>query len=401
MANLPAVPYSGVFGSLNRATHMSVIYAAKSSSARLAGLTLLVGTSLFGCDDTARQNTATEPAGQEALVEELTAPVRCEEVDGIKPVCGFTNPEDLAVVPGGDFLLVSEMGAFMSDDPNTLSLLNLLTEARQTIDVDWEDSGERWGDASCVPPDPAKFSPHGIDLITRADGRHQVLVVNHGDEQIEFFELIASGDTWKLHWKGCAKPPADAFINDVAGLRDEGFFVTHMWNKSMPFDEVSTRLTAGEKIGWVWEWQVDTGFTRLPSSVEAMPNGIAVNADNSKIFVNIYMGNKAIRIDRATGEVDGEVAVKNPDNAVVDEEGNLWIASHLNDPIDGRCEEGHPGPCLLPFQVVKVDPDTMQSGVVFEHSGEPMGYVTVALPHNGRLYLGSASGDRVASVEIE
>jgi len=360
---------------------------------------ILLGLSQFGCSDAGPQAVEESQAPAPPMAEHLTV-ITCEESNGIAPVCGFRNPEDLAVVPGGDFLLVSEMGAFMSDSPNTLSLLNLRTHSRQTIDINWESAGERWGDPACPAPDAEAFSPHGIDLITRPDGRHQLLVVNHGDEQVEFFELLGSHDTWKLNWRGCAHPPADAFLNDVAGLQDGGFFVTHMWNKSMPFEEVVARLSAGEKLGWVWEWQPETGFTRLENTVDLMPNGIAVSADNSRIFVNIYMGNRIIRVDRATGEVDGEVAVKNPDNVVVDENGFLWIASHLNDPIDGRCEEGHAGPCLLPFQVVKVDPDTMQSEVVFEHEGEPMGYATVALPHNGRLYLGSASGDRIASVAI-
>lgn len=372
----------------------------KNSSVPLIVVGLLIGISLAGCGDSKPTAAAVEPVPEVSVAEEHSAPVACDEVDGIRPVCGFTNPEDLVVVPGGDFLLVSEMGAFMSDQPNTLSLLNLQTQAREAIEFDWQDGGERWGDTACAAPDAAAFSPHGIDLITRPDGRYQVLVVNHGNEQVEFFELLAAGERWKLQWKGCASPPADAFLNDVAGLQDGGFFVTHMWNKSTPFDEVAARLTAGEKIGWVWEWQPATGFTVLPNSVELMPNGIAVSADNSKIFVNIYMGNKNIRIDRATAEVDGEVAVKNPDNVVVDEQGYLWIASHLNDPIEGRCEEGHAGPCLLPFQVMKVDPDTMQGEVVFQHDGEPMGYATVALPYNGRMYLGSASGDRVASVAI-
>ena len=46
-------------------------------------------------------------------------------------------------------------------------------------------------------------------------GRHQVLVVNHGNEQIEFFELVAAGAESHLDWKGCAKPGNDAFMNDV------------------------------------------------------------------------------------------------------------------------------------------------------------------------------------------
>jgi hypothetical protein len=42
----------------------------------------------------------------------------------------------------------------------------------------------------------------------------------------------------------------------------------------------------------------------------------------------------------------------------------------------------------------------MTSEVAFQHKGEPMGYATVALPYRGRLYLGSASGDRIASIAL-
>ncbi len=329
------------------------------------------------------------------------AAVDCSAAASITPICGFLNPEDLAVIPGGEFLLVSEMGAFMSDQPNTLSMLDIAVGARTPLAIGWSEPAERWGDPECAAPDAEKFSPHGIDLITRRDGRHQLLVVNHGDEQIEFFELLADGASSRVDWMGCAKPGMDAFMNDVSGLADGGFFVTHMWNKSTPFDTVVTQLTAGEKIGWVWEWQRDSGFTKLEGSDEMMPNGIAVSADNSELFINVYMANKTIKVDRASGAVLGEVSVRSPDNVVIDADGFLWIASHLNDPVNERCEDGHAGPCLLEFQIVKANSADMSSEVALHHKGQPMGYATVALPHAGRLYLGSASGDRVAWVEVD
>lgn len=323
--------------------------------------------------------------------------VACAAVGGIRPVCGFRNPEDLVAVPGGEALLVSEMAPFMSEESGLLSVLILADERREPVTIEWDAGGDVWGEPGCAAPRVERFSPHGIDLVTRGDGRHELLVVNHGDERVEFFELLGAATDLRLQWRGCAKPPGDPFINDVAGLPGGGFVATHMWDKALAFDDVVARLTGGEATGWVWQWLPGAGFSKLPGSDDLMPNGIAVSREGSKVFVNVYMGNRTVRFDRATGAREGEFEVRSPDNIVLGEDGHLWVASHLNDPIEGRCAEGHPGPCLLPFRVVRADPETMQAEVVLEHEGEPMGYATVALPHGGRVYLGTASGDRIAS----
>lgn len=330
--------------------------------------------------------------------ETEVASTSCESGAGIDVYCGFYNPEDLVELPDGEHLLVSEMGEFMVHEPTGLALLNLQNGTRQELNIEWQSDLATWGDENCSAPDTSLFSPHGIDLNQRESGEHQVLVVNHGGrESVEFFELV-EGETTTLRWRGCAIPPGDPFINDVAGLQDGGFFVTHMWDKSISFPVLVAKLLAGTKTGWVYEWQQDTGFTRLESSVEMMPNGIAVSHDNSKIFVNIYMGNKMIRIDRDSGLVDGEFEVQQPDNITVDEQGTIWIASHRHDPIEQTCTE--PGVCLMPFAVVRADPETLESSVVLEHEGAPMGYSTVALNVDGQIFMGSAHGDRIASIKV-
>lgn len=173
-----------------------------------------------------------------------------------------------------------------------------------------------------------------------------------------------------------------------------------MWDKSTPFDTVVERLTSSVATGWLWEWQPATGFRQFADTEALMPNGIAVNAANTKVYVNDYMGNQHIVIDRESEAVDTRFEVRQPDNVVVDVDGSIWIASHLNEPVDGRCEDDHVGPCLLPFEIVRVDPTTLVPEVILTHRGEPAGYVTVALPHDGRLYMGTANGDRVASVAL-
>ncbi|HEY5644945.1 MAG TPA: SMP-30/gluconolactonase/LRE family protein [Pseudomonadales bacterium] len=328
----------------------------------------------------------------------------CQDMGGMRAHCGYRNPEDLVLLPGGSHLLVSEMGEFMADTPGQLSLLDLASGAREQITIDWPEPGSASrgrGSADCPSPDVAAFSPHGIDLTPLADGTLQLLVVNHGKrEAVEFFGVMQNDGAWQLTWQGCALPPGDPFINDVAGRRDGGFYVTHMWDKHADFEAIGAKLTGGENTGWVWEWQPATGFRKLEHSDELMPNGIAISADDAKIFVNIYMGNRTIRMDTGTGEVEGAFEVRQPDNITVDDEGNLWVASHQHDPLGQNCNQVTEGPCLLPYQIVKADPETLETEVVLRQEGPPMGYATVALKVGNRVYMGSAHGDRVVDIEL-
>jgi sugar lactone lactonase YvrE len=303
-------------------------------------------------------------------------------------------------LPGTEQLIVSEMGAFRTDAPGKLLIYDIAAGQQLDLPIEWASDEDVWGDEACMAPEPKLFSPHGIDLSLKQDNRLQLLVVNHGGrEAVEFFEVIAANENWTLQWKGCALPPGDPFINDVVALSDGGFLVTHMWNKSIAFEEVGRRLLAGEKMGWVWEWQAESGFSFVANSQEVMPNGITVSKDNKKIFVNVYMGNRVIKLDRGSGMLEGTFDIRQPDNITLDADGMLWIASHQQDPLNDTCtvEEG---PCLLPFQVARVDSRTMLGETVFEHKGAPMGYITVALKVGDEIYMGSAHGDRIARVSL-
>lgn len=368
-------------------------------------------------ESVARPESAAEPEAQAAESPSglqadpaLSQPVNepalldCQDMNGMRVYCGYQNPEDLVPLPGGEFLLVSEMGEFMADTPGGLSLLNLDSGAREEISIVWPEPGSASlgrGAADCPSPDVAAFSPHGVDLTALDDGTLQLLVVNHGErEAVEFFDVTQDAGSWQLAWQGCALPPGDPFINDVAGRRDGGFYVTHMWDKHADFEAIGASLTAGEATGWVWAWQPQTGFEKLEHSDELMPNGIAINADNTKIFVNIYMGSRTIRMDTGTGEVEGAFEVRQPDNISVDDEGNLWVASHQHDPLGQNCLQVTEGPCLLPYEIVKADPETLETEVVLRQDGPPMGYATVALKVGNRVFMGSAHGDRVVDVEL-
>jgi hypothetical protein len=357
-------------------------------------------TNLESVSEADERTALAEKSGlfQPGVVQEL---LDCKPSGDMTIHCGYKNPEDLVALPDGKYLVVSEMGEFLTDAPGKLSLLNLDSGEREPLTVVWSQPETKLGDASCPAPDIAAFSPHGIDLTTLDNGTLQLLAVNHGKrESVEFFEVMQSDGVWQLSWQGCALPPGDPFINDVAGLKDGGFFVTHMWDKTTAFDEVARKLFAGEPTGWVYEWQRDQGFTKVPGSDDLMPNGIAVSRDNAKIFVNIYFGGETIRIDRSSGLREGGFMVQQPDNITVDDEGNLWVVSHKNDPIGQTCALVTEGPCLLPYEVIKADPDTLQTEVFLSQDGAPMGYATVALKVGDRVFMGSAHGDRVVSTPV-
>jgi len=368
------------------------------------GWVCLAGAILFamvGCSESNQAPEGQSDAGVPVVaMERHSSPYTssaCSNEFVMKTVCGFRNPEDILPLPGDRNVLISEMGAFMTDAPGRLSVFDQESELIEPLVMQVAESNRLWGDVACPMPDAALFSPHGIDLVTDNSDQLRLLVVNHGGrESVEMFEMTEGAMGWQATWRGCALPPGDPFINDVSGLKDGSFLVTHMWDKHLPFEEVARKLTSGEFTGWVWRWSEASGFSKLGGSTELMPNGIVLSADEQFAYVNIYMGNKTIKVDLSAEEKVGEFSVRQPDNITRDEAGALWVASHQHDPLGQNCDGVEEAACLLPFRVVRADPDTLETSVVIDHSGEPMGYATVATKIGDRLFMGSAHGDRIA-----
>ena len=111
------------------------------------------------------------------------------------------------------------------------------------------------------------------------------------------------------------------------------------------------------------------------------------------------MGNRIVKLDRASGMLESAFDIRQPDNVTIDDDGMLWIASHQHDPLNETCTAVQ-GPCLLPFKVVRVDSETMLGETVIDHNGAPMGYVTVALKVGDEIFMGTAHGDRMARAAL-
>lgn len=357
-------------------------------------LSLLCGIGLAGCSD------------KPALVSDCTA------VGAMQPVCTFQNPEDIEALPDGKTLLVSQMGKSMeSADAGSLVFFE---PSSQTVSPAFPSSAtepannENWGTSNCPGNPGAKLAPHGISLRQRADRRWQLAVVNHGGrESVELFELLNARDTTsapQLAWRGCVPMAEGMFVNDVVVLKNGGFIGSHMFDKrstsifGLNFGILKTML--GIKSGYVFERQPGgSAFRILDESHGAFINGVEMSADERHVYANVYFGGEVLKLDRQSGKKLGSAPIGHADNLAWDEHGNLLDVAHTG-PLLMHIEcNHHPGAtCALDYAVHRINPETMASEIILQHAGAPMGAATVAREHQGKLWLGSFTGNRLVSV---
>lgn len=317
----------------------------------------------------------------------------CEASGNMTPDCRFQNPEDFALVPGTDQLIVSEFGSMDGSKPGALSAYSLNDNAIHSLfPVDHDDSRD-WGDSHCEPPAQDSFAPHGIDLQQRDDGKLMLLVVNHGGrESIEFFEVTPPAE---VSWKGCVEAPTHAWFNDIVGSANGGFWATHM----MPKDDqtwVTIKGVFGFDTGFVYRWDPDGGFSKVIGSDGAFPNGIEKSEDEQYLFINMYLGGEVRKLALATGEVVAMTKASGPDNVTWSQDGYLLVASHTAGMSElMACQEVKKGACGYEYEIVRVDPDDMSRSTLVKHRGAPLGGVTVATDTGSELVLGTFAGDRL------
>lgn len=331
----------------------------------------------------------------------LATPV-CAPQGQLRPYCGFHQPEDLEPLADGRYLLVSQMNLALSPPsfvfkPGKLSLLD--TRGGNIRDLYPGKTAKAkptsgWGDPKCPGEIGVGLSPHGIHLSRRADGRLQLLVVNHGGrEAVEFFEL----DGLRLFWRGCAVAPTGSTMNDVAALPDGGFVVSNMVDAGMSqrADQAMEWAIMGKDTGFVWSWSSAFGYQKVPGSEGPLPNGVQVDAAGRYLFYSVAGPQGGVRkMDLRSHRIVGTATIPNPDNLSWDGK-RLLAAGVINYGSLSQC--GGASPCRSASHVTAIDPDTMQTTRLFEHDGALQHGVSVAVAAGGRLYIGAFTGDRILS----
>jgi len=287
-----------------------------------------------------------------------------------------------------------------------LVLFTLDSEERRMLFRGGEAKGAKaiWGDPACPGPPSAAFSPHGIHLSERSDGAHQLLVVQHGGrESIEFFEVEGEGTEFSLAWRGCAVAPEGTWLNSVAATPGGGFVTTSMMNRLSSEEDLAAAFGSGVASGYVVTWGPEEGYGRLPGSESAMPNGIEVSADGRLVFLNSSGAGEVQRIVRETGEVQAVAYVAGLDNARWAPDGRLVVASVPGESNEdfSICMDLKEGACPIEFQIVAIDPETMETEVLYRNGGPPMGGGTVGLVIGDELFVGSFAGDRILRIALD
>jgi len=331
----------------------------------------------------------------------------CEAANGIEPDCRFHNPEDLVIAPAGRRLLVSQMGSLDGSAPGSLVSFEPdtgeIAEVYPNGTVD-EGTGPNWGSPDCEPlVDPSVFTPHGIDIEKRDDGRYELFVVNHGGrESIELFEVIEGSTGVTLEYRGCVLAAPNGFHNDIVGFADGSFWVSHMYPRSSKQVLALLRMSfTSYAPGRAYAWKRDTGYREIGGSETKFGNGVEKSEDGRFLFLNNYLGGEVVKIDVAAGKRVGSVNIASPDNLAWSPTGELLVASHQASVSETTaCLGLEEGSCGIRFEILAIDPEHMTARSIISNIGAPMGAATVARPFGEHVYLGTFAGDRIARFDL-
>ena len=336
----------------------------------------------------------------------------CESDETFTVYCNYQNPEDLAVLPDGRHILVSEFGAIVPLSPTNiqgnLSLLDTTDGRKKNLEIEMSDNV--WGDPECQR-DSMVLSPHGIDINERLDGSYQLAIVNHmPTETIELFELREINDAWSLTWRGCVNAPVHGYFNDVALSSNGSFYVSQMYDKNISLFMLAVLDNTKEDTGYVYHWRRQNGFERLVNTDGAFPNGVELSDDENNLFINYAFGNKTSKYNLMSNSIEASFSMNGiPDNITV--EGDyIWVGAQDHSGLDSLIycgvfakdvfEDPMINQCPLPFAAYQLRQSDLSLVNSYKYSNTVMGTATVALSLNGQLYIGTYHGDRIASVEL-
>lgn len=319
---------------------------------------------------------------------------KCESDDLIKVICGFSNPEDIIVMPDSEFFFISEFGGigpYAEHAPGYFALMDLSTYEKKVPKITFEENS--WGEASCTRGKLDIFNPHGIDLVKNDEGFYQLAVINHSPfESIEMFEIKKTESSWDMVWKGCIRVPDEYYFNDIALKKDGSFYASHMYKRDITMEEWLMNSLFKSISGHIVLWD-GSNFNKVEGTDGSGPNGILLDESSGLLYVNYNQGDNLSIYDINKNIKTGSYFIQSPDNIFLTDS-YIWLTSldlQAND--FGDCAEKTN--CSLPFSIHKLNRNTFKREDKFSFSRTVFGLPTIAVPHNEKIYMGSFHSDRI------
>jgi arylesterase/paraoxonase len=234
------------------------------------------------------------------------------------------------------------------------------------------------------------FRPHGISFFSKEGGDY-LFVVNHRSDDDSYVELFQfKNDT--LFYK---KSFSDRLLfspNDVVGVDSNQFYVTNDHGTKKGKGRM-----AEDYLRLPWSYLLYYNGAQFTKAYEGLTygNGVNVSNDGSKLYVTHTTGRELLTFSRnkQTGELkllDKLNLESGLDNIHVDDEGNLWIASHPK----MLKFIGHAKDSInkSPSQVFKLTPATNGTDYTVEevylNEGEQLSGSSVAVQYKNELLVG-------------
>lgn len=342
------------------------------------------------------------------LLAIMSAPEASVEAQGARIVaacnapayCGFERPEDIAEIPGSDWMIVSQAG----DEP--LVLFYPKTDHRKP--VAWESSRQPQRSAHPQCGDaPQDIEARG-NSAAMVNGTRLFAVINQHDQpRIELFEIKGNGQP-RLEWAGCIAIPDIYQLNDIALAANGTIFASHMFDLPTGpngFEKLRADFLARTPTGFAVRWDHTDGWARVPGTDVSFANGIAVSNDGMTLAVGGTYEQALVLVDRASGSATRIDLNLQPDNITPYDSNGFMTVGYTGVPMSGiePCRADPLLPCAFPFAVAAMVPVSgrYDTELVYEQQG--LGSIpgaSVAVPWNSGLLLGTSFGDRITPVPL-
>jgi len=309
----------------------------------------------------------------------------CIAAGDVQFICGQQAPEDLVVVPGGQWVVA---GSYSGAGGINLIRVSDRTSIRAYPSPSAREVLDAKTYPSCPVPDAAmkaKFQTHGLSLREGRNGVHTLMAVTHAArESVEVFTVDTKTPTPTLTWIGCAVAPDPIGLNSVRWLDDGGFIATNFLPRGNQAAGMAA-LQKGERNGELWEWHTASGWQKVPGSETSGANGIEISPDGRTLYVAAWGSQSFYRLPRGDKDPKREEVPLGfqVDNIRWAADGSLLATGQARQPPE--------------TVIVKIDPKTLK---VTELLRRPpvggFGAGTVAVEVGKTLWVGSFTGDRLA-----